>query len=66
MKRLDVEEMLDEISAQGVLRWIAFLAVREERAAEARQNAEDGFDDDEVHEWGEEPDEDEDGDDDER
>lgn len=46
------EELLDSMSAQELMKWMAFLAVREERMAEARRNAADGFDDDEVHHYG--------------
>lgn len=53
MKRLDVDEMLDDVSAQTLMRWMAFLAVRAERR---RETAED--DDDEVTHWGDEPDDD--------
>lgn len=51
MKRVDVDAMLDEMTAQQVLRWFAFLAVRNERDAERRRDAAQGFDDDEVTYW---------------
>jgi len=54
MKRVDVDEMLDEMSAQDLLRWFAFFAVRNERQAQARREAADAAkygDDDEVTNW---------------
>lgn len=35
--------MLEGMSAQDVMRWMAFLAVRNERIAEARRDAANGF-----------------------
>lgn len=52
MQRLDVDEMLEELPAPAVLRWLDFLAVRHERDAEARAKAAeaaDGYDDEEIH-----------------
>lgn len=54
MGRVDVESMLEELTAQDLLRWMDFLAVRQERFEEARRRAADGFDDDEETRWGEE------------
>lgn len=51
MGRVDVDEMLDELTAQALMRWFAFFAVRAEREAERRRDAADGFDDDEVIHW---------------
>jgi hypothetical protein len=47
-----VEELLDPISSTELLQWMSFLAVRAEKEAEARRNAQDGFDDDDTTEWG--------------
>ncbi len=52
--RVDVDAMLDEIEAPALLKWMAFLAVRQERIDEARRDREQGLDDDdEVVHWGE-------------
>jgi hypothetical protein len=51
MKRVDVDGMLEELSAQQLQRWFAFLAVRNEREAERRRDAAEGFDDEEVTYW---------------
>ena len=48
MHRPNVDEMLEELSAQDLQRWMAFLAVRQERWEQARRDAADGFDDDEI------------------
>jgi hypothetical protein len=51
-----VDALLEELSAVELLQWMAFLAVRVEKEADARRNAEEGFDDDETIEWGEDGD----------
>lgn len=48
------EELLESLSAQELMKWLAFLAVREERREQARRDAEDAAkygDDDEVIHW---------------
>lgn len=55
MKRADVAAMLEELPAQQLQRWLAFLAVRNEREADRRRDAADGYDD-EVHHWGDDED----------
>jgi hypothetical protein len=40
-----VEALLENISARELLQWMAFFAVREEKAAEARRDAAAGFKD---------------------
>lgn len=50
MKRPDVDELLDSLSAQQLLRWLAFIAVREEKLEQARLDAAEGLDD-ETHDW---------------
>ncbi len=51
MRRPDVDVMLDSLSAQQLMRWLAFFAVRKEKEDEARRNAAEGYDDDEVTYW---------------
>ena len=51
MKRLDVDGMLGEISAQDLQRWLAFFAVRHEKEAEASRNKAAGLDEEEVIHW---------------
>jgi hypothetical protein len=49
-----VETLLDGMTAQELLQWMAYLAVREERRAQAHRDAADAEkygDDDEVTYW---------------
>lgn len=53
-----VDELLDAMSAQELLQWMAFYAVRAEKDADARRRRAEGEDDDVTH-WGEESEDDE-------
>jgi hypothetical protein len=45
-----VDDMLEAMSAQELMAWMAFLAVRQERLEQARRDAAEGLDD-ETHDW---------------